>query len=84
MLCSSSKTSLHSVPDTASLALLIFPVEPRINIVSTPFSENQQIAFVSQQRLQARSCLLLRGDAERWGCDHGAARRRRFTASQLC
>lgn len=35
----SAEHDFHSEPDTASLALLIFHVEPGINIISTPFSE---------------------------------------------
>lgn len=46
----SSFCARHCLP---GFFFLIFHVEPGINIVSTPFSENQQIAFVSPWRLQA-------------------------------
>ena len=79
----SAAHDFHSVPNTASLALLIFHVEPGINIVSTPFSEKSvNCICVSLEDTGSRAAFSFR---ETWsdgatltGCNQKPARRRKI------
>jgi len=79
----SAENDFHSVPNTASLPLLIFHVEPGINIVSTPFSEKSANCIcVSLEDTGSSAAFSFR---ETWsdgatltGCDQKPARRRKI------
>lgn len=84
----SAEHDFHSVPDTASLALLIFHVEPGINIVSTPFSEKSANCICVSLEDTGSSSAFSFGETWSDGVLRRAATRNlpgegRFTVSQI-